>query len=175
MSNLIINRLYKRITRSFDYILKKSQYTDRAKEKSIISAEGSSVSVRDGEIGLSAGKHTHYQLHGDSGSATETSMQSHTITNRKRIDVDEIVVNDHKLNPKLYEWTDMRTINGNNIVGRLQMESTILVKAWDEGLQKHVLIRRPCRQPLFGQTLNVAEPPEQMDINLFKTGVSNRE
>lgn len=162
MLHITLHRIQKRFKRTFDYIVNKSKYTDRKEEKSIISSEGSSVAIRNGNIHLSAGKNVHIQLDRDNQTKAEVSMQSHTVTNRKRIDVDEIIINDHKLNPKLYEWTDMRYTDSNNIVGRLQMEGTILVKAWDEQLQRHVLIRRQCRQPLFGETLNMAEIPENM-------------
>lgn len=163
--NFTINRIKNSLTRSFHYIVKTAKYTSRAEEKSLVSDKGASVAVRHSDVSLSGGRHANYHLNGEHSTATEISVQSHTITNRKVIDADEIIINKHKLNPKLYEWTDMRHATGNNIIGRLQMEGTVLVKAWDNDLGRHVLIRRPCRQPLFGQTVNMADVPEQFGLD----------
>lgn len=142
----------------------------RMSEQGIINEKtGSAVVVRsDGQINLTSGKYAQYKV-SPMGRTTEVSMESVTTTNRKKYVVDEFVVNEHKLNPQLWELSDFRTskllTNQGAIVGDLCMMGSVLVKAWEPNLKRYVLIRRPWRGPVFGTTLNVAEINSALKID----------
>lgn len=128
---------------------------------------GSSILLdRSGNAIIAASKTVQYKLQYACGHATEISLESNTITNRKNIIADEIIINKHKLNSQLYELTDMkRYLNDpTQAVGNLTMYGTVLVKAWEPSLKKWVLIRRDIRTPLFSNMLNLPECPKAMDI-----------
>lgn len=143
------------------------EFANRQVDKGIINSNaGSALLLRDnGDAALISGKYSQYKLN-NSGQAIEISMQSNTITNRKIINADEIVINSHKLNPQLYELADMRQVlNDKGIVGNLTVLGTVLVKAWEPILQRHVLIRRQIRIPLFSPLLNVSITPENLAVD----------
>lgn len=121
----------------------------------------------NGDVVIAASKTAQYKINYDSGTSTEISMQSNTITNRKNIKADDITINKHKLNPQMYELTDMKVYNDNKnlAIGNLNMQGTVLVKTWDTHLEKWVLIRRPIYTPIFSNLLNIPTVPEDMDID----------
>ena len=128
---------------------------------------GSSMIIREnGDITLASGLESQYKM-SSGGCVLEESLESHTRTVRKVLEADEIVINNHKLNPALYELSDMRSMFGfaDIAIGGMTMNTTVLVKAWEPTLQKWVLIRRPARIPLFSPVLNLPDAPEGMDIN----------
>lgn len=145
-----------------------ASYSNNTVDKGIINKEnGSSILIREnGDINISPSL-TAQQKYTANGHAIEQSIQSETITVRKKIEADEIIVNNHKLNPALYELTDMRVALGNefNAIGNLTLNTTVLVKAWEPTLKKWVLIRRPARIPMFSPVLNLADSPEEMCIS----------
>lgn len=151
---------------TMQHLIERNQYLARKTESAIISRSSqASVSVHDnGEINLSSGLYAQYKLSKSQGTSQEITLKSITDTNRKVLNANEVIVNQHKLNPRLYEWTDMREINGNTIIGDLTMNGTVLVKAWEPDLEKYVLIRRKTRQPLFGAELNYAQIPKEFDL-----------
>jgi hypothetical protein len=152
-----------------DQFKDKSQYMDRTVDKGIVNPKtGSSIGIREnGDITMASNTYAQYKLSHDSQMAIEISQQSHTITNRKSLEADEILVNKHKLNPQLYELTDFKQISGieGSAVGNLTMMGTVLVKAWEPNLKKYVLIRRQVRIPIFSQLLNVPDTPESIGID----------
>lgn len=145
-----------------------TSYSDNAVDRGIINKEnGSSILIREnGDISISPSI-TAQQKYTANGHAIEQSIESETITVRKKIEADEVILNNHKLNPALYELTDMRVALNNETVaiGNLTLNTTVLVKAWEPTLQKWVLIRRPARMPMFSPVLNLADSPEQMSIS----------
>lgn len=145
-----------------------ASYSDNANDKGIINkVNGSSILIREnGEITLSPNILAQ-QKYTTNGYAIEQSIESETITVRKRLDADEVILNNHKLNPALYELTDMRTaLNDETVaIGNLTLNTTVLVKAWEPTLKKWVLIRRPARMPMFSPVLNLSNSPEQMCIS----------
>lgn len=147
-------------------LMNKAENMDRTIEKGIINGEkGSSIRMNDkGDITIAANEFVQYKMHHAQGSATEISMQSNTITNRKNIKTDELIINKHKLNPQIYELTDMKELNNNSTlaIGNMTILGTVLVKAWEPNLKKYVLIRRSIRTPLFSNLLNVPNSPEGM-------------
>lgn len=145
----------------------KSENIDNRYEKGLIGKNGESILIKEnGDIDLASSLISQYKLT-KSGYAAEISIQSSTITNRKSIDTDEIIINKHKMNPALYELTDMCETNVNKAtaIGNLTMFCTVLVKAWEPTLKKWVLIRRLARMPIFSPKLNLADSPEELDID----------
>ena len=146
----------------------RAEYMDDTNDKGIVNdSTGSSVLVREnGDITLTSSLMSQYKVTA-SGHTIEESMESHTRTVRKVIEADEIVINNHKLNPALYELSDMRNLFGYQdiSIGNLTVNTTVLVKAWENTLQKWVLIRRPARIPLFSPVLNLPDCPENMNVD----------
>lgn len=148
---------------------KKSQNISRMTDKGMINeVAGSSVTIRDsGQINLSASKTAQYKLN-PKGASIEYSMESTTVTNRKRLYTDEVVINDHKLNPRIYELTDFKKLslptNQEALVGNFCVYGSVLVKAWEANLKRYVMIRRPCRMPLFSPLMNLPKIMPELGI-----------
>ena len=149
-------------------IKEKTKFLSRRREKGIINKRSkSSVVVREnGDINITSSANAQYKMN-SSGKATEVSHTSETITNKKKITADEVVINNRKLNPKLYEFSDMRPVynDDNKAVGGLTMMGTVLVKAWEPTLEKYVLIRRLANLPIFSPELNVPDIHPNLDID----------
>lgn len=147
-------------TKTLSELKDKANYLSRKKEKGFVNEQtGAAMVVRDnGQTNLASSFGAQYKLN-PNGTANEISLESYTTTNRKNFITDEIVVNHHKLNPALYELTDMQSIDlplgGKGIVGNFTVLGTVLVKAWEPELKRYMLIRRLCRMPMFSNQLNV--------------------
>lgn len=153
----------------FEAIKERSENANRTVDKGIINDKtGSSFRMdRAGNVTIAASRNTQYKMSYSKGQATELSLESNTITNRKNITTDDIVINNHKMNPYLWEWSDMKKFQGDSTlaIGNMTMMGTVLVKAWEPTLEKWVLIRRPIRTPLFSNALPVVGAPKGMDID----------
>ena len=153
-----------------DDIADATKFLVRGVENGIINrSTGSSVVLRQsGQINLSASKYSQYKLN-PSGKIMEESLESVTITNRKKYSTDDIVINEHKMNPYMYELTDMKELsnyyNNKMLVGNFTTLGTVLVKAWEPELKRYVLIRRLARMPMFSPVLNVPEINPGLDIS----------
>lgn len=140
------------------------------KEKGLINERTkSSIVIRqNGQINLASTKYSQYKLN-PSGKTVEESLESVTVTNRKKFSVDDLVINEHKINPFLYELTDMKDIssyqNDHMLVGNFTVFGTVLVKAWEPELKRYVLIRRLARMPMFSPLLNVPEINPGLNIS----------
>lgn len=140
----------------------RAENLSRGTEPGLINEDtGASISVReDGGINISAGYFSQQKL-SDNGRNIDISLESSTITNRKTYMLDDMVINNHKLNPSLWEFTDFKTAvlqtNSEAVVGNFCLLGSVLVKAWEPNLKRYMLIRRPCRMPMFGNTINVQE------------------
>lgn len=147
----------------------RSLNADRSVDKGFVNTNtNSSVMINEvGNVTVASSKNVQYKLNYASGLAKEISYESQTVTNRKHIKTDEVLINNHKLNPQIYEFTDMKELyeNENWAIGNLTVNATVLVKAWEPNLERWVLIRRPMRTPLFMNALGVAGAPEDMDID----------
>lgn len=147
-------------TKTLSELKDKANYLSRKKEKGFVNEQtGAAMVVRDnGQTNLASSLGAQYKLN-PNGTAHEISLESYTTTNRKNYITDEIVINHHKLNPALYELTDMQNIDlplgGKGIVGNFNVLGTVLVKAWEPELKRYMLIRRLCRMPMFSNQLNV--------------------
>lgn len=143
----------------------RSKYMDRLKDKGIVNkTTGSAIGLREsGEAIIAAGEEAQYKINPDTKSSIELTFQSTTLTNRKNILTDELIINKHKMNPQLTELTDFKNVN-NNAIGNLTMLGTVLVKVFEPHMKKYVLMRRLIRTPLFSNKLNTPDIPSDMNI-----------
>lgn len=148
----------------------KAKNLNRMTEKGLINESiGSSAIVRDnGQINLTASTSSQYKL-SPNGQSIEQTLESNTISVRKNFSVNELIINNHKLNPDLYELTDFKTrdiLPGQDvIIGNLCVYGSVLVKAWEPNLKRYVLIRRPIRVPMFSNKLNTPSINSGLNIN----------
>lgn len=146
-----------------------SMFAQRGHEAFMINKKThSSIAIRqNGQINLAADFYAQYKIN-PGGKITEQSLESTVITNRRSIIADDVLINEHKLNPYLYELTNMKKLespyNEKIIAGNLCMAGSVLVKAWESDLHRYVLIRRPVRLPVFSPILNVPEINEGLGI-----------
>ena len=148
----------------------KAKNLNRMTEKGLINESiGSSTIIRDnGQINLTASTSSQYKLN-PNGQSIEQTLESNTISVRKNFSVNELIINNHKLNPDLYELTDFKTrdiLPGQDvIIGNLCVYGSVLVKAWEPNLKRYVLIRRPIRVPMFSNKLNTPSINSGLNIN----------
>lgn len=148
----------------------KAKNLNRMTEKGLINESiGSSAIVRDnGQINLTASTSSQYKLN-PNGQSIEQTLESNTISVRKNFSVNELIINNHKLNPDLYELTDFKTrdiLPGQDvIIGNLCVYGSVLVKAWEPNLKRYVLIRRPVRIPMFSNKLNTPSINSGLNID----------
>lgn len=153
--------------KDYEDVKDESKYLDRTKDKGLLNENGAGFAVDDdGNVSIASSDYSQYKLDAN-GVSSEVTLQSNTITNTKNLRVDNLAINRHRMNPALWELTDFKKINGTNakVVGNLTMTGTVLVKAWEPTLKKHVLIRRPVRMPIFSTTLNVPDVPDLLSVS----------
>lgn len=149
------------------YLKDKSDTIQNGKEVGIVNPNGSSsILIKDNnEISISTDKLSKIKVNRDK--ILTVSNEVHTKTNRVLIDTEEVLINNHKLNPQLIELSDTRILfdDTNEVIGNLTLNGTVLVKAWEPNLNKYVLIRRKIRTPIFSYNLNQPVIPEQFDLS----------
>ena len=165
----------------FNEVASASKRASRQKDQSIINKKsGSNITAKgDGSTNMVSGIYAQYKVDKNSGVATEFSLQSNTVTVQKDIVANDLVLNRHKLNSQLYEFTNFKN-NCGTIMGNMMMDATILVKCWEPTLEEFVLIRRPVRFPVFGNLLDAYVVDERLDvyvdmsedINNYKTNLN---
>lgn len=145
-------------------ISNKTGQTDAAIDWGFVNPDSNSAIIArsDGNISLSAGKYAQIKEDVD-GCITINSLMQHVNTVVLDANVNDININRHKLNNQLIELSDFRNVN-DNVIGGLMMNGTVLVKTYEHTLGKWVLMRRPISTPMFSQRLNIALPPEQMEV-----------
>lgn len=149
----------------FNETVSKTQMADRQSDEYTINKDsGANITAKgDGSTTMVSGIYAQYKTDKNTGVATEISLQSNTITVQKEIVTNDLILNRHKLNSQLYEFTNLKNNHG-TIMGNLMMDATILVKAWEPTLEKYVLIRRPARFPIFSNILDAYMVDERLDI-----------
>lgn len=149
----------------FNETVSKTQRADRQSDEYTINKDsGANITAKgDGSTTMVSGIYAQYKTDKNTGVATEISLQSNTITVQKEIVTNDLILNRHKLNSQLYEFTNLKNNHG-TIMGNLMMDATILVKAWEPTLEKYVLIRRPARFPIFSNILDAYMVDERLDI-----------
>jgi len=143
----------------------KSLNPDRTSDRGIVNEENASSLIikENGNIIISSDETSNIKINQEK--IIETTNESVTISNRRFLNTDEVIINNQKMNPQLLELSDTKVLfdNPNDSIGNLMMDGTVLVKTWEPYLKKYVLIRRKIRTPLFSHKLNKPEAPEFMD------------
>lgn len=151
-----------------DSIKQKVRNISRDTERGFVNSHSKSSIVlkENGNVSLISGINSQIKLSKE-GKITEICLEKETKTNKKKLTTDDLILNNHKFNPKLFEFTDMRQVLNSEelLVGNFTMSGTVLVKTWDEDRKRYVLIRRPTRLPMFSPILNTSAIPEEFDID----------
>lgn len=132
--------------------------TARGSEQSLSNKKGFATVKKDGQVNLGAGKYSHFKMN-PNGSIQDISYQREITTNRFKVEADDIIINNHKLNSKLYELSDFKRVLNTPrnteecTIGGLTMLGTVLTKAWEPNLKRYVLIRRLVNIPMFSPSL----------------------
>lgn len=140
----------------------------RSMEKGIVNKKAkSSFAMRNnGDINTVASKSAQQKLSAN-GKSTNIANETVDIANTKKITMDELIINNHKFNNLLFEYTDLKTVNNNKekLVTGLALETTVLTKCWEPTLKRYVMIRRPARFAMFSPELDVADAPPNLSID----------
>lgn len=169
----------------------KANYAPRGSHKVFCSENGSVALKDDGTISLAAATINNLEMD-PGGNLSAVNVNTSVKTNFFELESDDIIVNNHKLNQKLYELADFKqvlnTYDGTpKIAGGLTMLGTILVKAWEPNLKRYVLVRRQVNIPIFSPSIGGPEVHPGLNItpdtefirkfqkSLNKTGISSRE
>ena len=133
-----------------------NEYIPRRDHQAFYNTNGSIALKQDGTVSASASPCNHLQLSGDNMSTVNTNTSIKT--NSYSLRADDIIVNNHKLNNKLYELADFKqvlnTYDGTpKYAGGLTMLGTVLVKAWEPNLKRYVLVRRLINIPVFSPSI----------------------
>ncbi len=120
----------------------------------------------ENNVNLSASQNTISKMN-DKQNIQQSFEEKHT-TNRFSVDTYDIMVNGHKLNPNLWEYSDFKQFNdmygGIHCVGAFSVFGTVLIPSWDAQLHKYVLVRRLARMPMFSPKNNVPEILKTLNI-----------
>lgn len=151
-------------------VIDKADFLNRQDDKGVINEDGgqTSVAVRDRKVNIAASENTTSKVDGNSNQHIRTSFEEKVVTNKWSLITDEANINGHKINPRLWEYTDFKQyedqLKNKHIVGNFRISGTVLVKAWDHQLKRYMLIRRPARMPMFANLLNVPEINANLEI-----------
>lgn len=162
----------------------KANYAPRGDHQVFCSDNGSIALKDDGTVSMAAGTVSHLELD-PGGNLIAENVDTTIKTNFFSLDADDIVINNHKLNQKLYELADFKkvlnTYDGTSkIAGGLTMLGTVFVKAWEPNLQRYVLVRRQVNMPIFSPAIGGAAvnpglniTPETEFIRKFKKALKS--
>lgn len=150
----------------FNEAEKKSKLAKIGKDKGFINpnSKTSIVSKSDGSTTINSGIYAQIKCDKASGVITDISLQSITNTVQKELTTSDLIINRHKFNTQLFEFTNLKE-NMGTIMGDLTINATILVKVWEPHLEQYVLIRRPARFPMFGNLLDAYEIDSRLNID----------
>ena len=149
----------------FNEAYKKTKSATRGKDVNIGNAKAKTgITIKSsGSISATSGIYAQHKIDKQSGSIIETSLNSVENTVTKEINCSDFIINKHKLNTQLLEFTNLMH-NMNTVMGGLTLNSTILVKAWEPTLEQYVLIRRPARFSMFSNILDAYVIDPRLDI-----------
>ena len=153
----------------FNETYKKTGQASKGEDKGFVNAKAqtSIAAKKNGTTSIASGIYAQYKVDKNSGVATEISLQSTTTTVQKELNMNDLIINKHKFNNQLFEFTNLK-YNMNTMMGGLTVDTTILVKVWEPTLEKYVLIRRPARFPVFSNLLDacVVDPRLGIEENI---------
>lgn len=149
----------------FNESKKKSEIATIGKDRGLINhvAQTSIVSRATGSTTINSGIYAQIKCDKASGVVTEVALQSVVNAVQRELTTADLIINRHKLNTQLFEFTNLKE-NMGTIMGGLTVNTTVLVKAWEPTLEQYVLIRRPCRHAVFGNLLDAYELDERLYI-----------
>ena len=145
----------------------KAEFPSRHDDSALVNKnKGASLRLFDNKLNLAASQNT--SIKQNDGQVVLTSLEERHTTNRISIDTDEVIINGHKLNPNLWEYTDFKQFKdmyqGDNAVGNFCLLGTVLVPTWDTQLKKYMLVRRLTRMPMFAPKTNVPQILKSLNI-----------
>lgn len=124
---------------------------------------GNIVLKRDGQINISAGIDSQFKA-SSNGTIESISLNNFIKANTLKIDADDIIINNHKLNNKIIDLADYKNvlnsevaIEKTKVVGGLTMLGTVLTKTWDKYLKRYVLVRRLANIPVFSPSMGATD------------------
>ena len=147
---------------------KKAEFGNRQEDTTIVNSDGANASVRltDNKINLASAMNAGMKLN-DQQQIQQSFEEKHT-TNRFNLETYDILVNGHKLNPSLWEYSDFSKFvdqyGSTHAISGFCMFGTVLTPSWDEQLHRYVLIRRLARMPMFSPAMNVPEILKTLNI-----------
>ena len=146
---------------ALDIIKDAAYYIARSRDTSMHNDHGSIVLKEDGSILLGTESVNSFQM-STSGKTSIINAELSTKTNVNNLEADDIIINNHKLNNKLYELADFKKVlytydDTPKIAGGLTMLGTVLVRAWEPSLKRYVLVRRLINMPVFSPSLGGKE------------------
>ena len=125
---------------------------------------GTTLTIKESGVAtMNSGIYAQYKCDKESGVTTETAMQSISTTVQRELTLCDLIVNRHKFNTQLFEFTNFVS-NMETVMGDLTVNSTVLVKAWEPTLEQFVLIRRPARFSVFGNLLDAYTIDDRLAI-----------
>lgn len=151
----------------------------RGKEQSIKSKQGSVTVRQDGAVSVSSGLYSQQKQNSILQQTEKIGIKEHSVSNQHMIVTDDFIVNKHKLNNKLYEFSDYKTVlqsstlGQGGIVGKFMMFGTVLTKSWDHSLNKYVLVRRLAMMPIFSPEMNIGEVLPGLQITPVITNIND--
>lgn len=145
----------------------RAEYGSRQTDKTTVNPDGGALfRLANQKVNLAASQNTSQKM--TDQQAVFTSLEEKHTANRISIDTYDIVLNGHKLNPNLWEYSDFKKYTdmygGEYAVGGFTVLGTVLTPSWDEQLHRYMLVRRLTRMPMFSAKLNVPEILKSLDI-----------
>lgn len=156
-----------------DYVETPKRGVDKA-----LNNQNGSVSLRaDGQINISPSNAAQIKAN-PNGTVESISLQEIITTNKLRINSDEIIVDNHKYNRKLYDFADYKKVLDTEVsqrtgtVGGLTMLGTVLTRSWDHNLNRYVMVRRLVNIPVFSPSLGIPKVHPGLKLNSIMDSVN---
>lgn len=148
----------------FDESVKTKNAKGRVDTGFINKEAGATITAKQsGTVTMNSGIYAQTKCDSKSGVISEMSLQSIAKTVQRELQLCDLIINRHKFNTQLFEFTNMVS-NMGTAMGNLTVNSTILVKAWEPTLEQYVLIRRPARFCVFGNLLDAYVVDERLGV-----------
>ena len=164
-------------------IISKALWGSRTKDLTIVNPDKKNASIKLSNHNINQSSSPNVNRKMTDSQVVDTSMEEKHVANRLDYKLYDLAINDHKLNPNLWEFTDFKYYKDqygeNHAVGAFSISGTVLTPSWDHQLHKYVLVRRRCRMPLFSPINSVPEILKELNIAdptkvTYKYGVKPR-